>query len=75
MLDEFDLQAIQEGDAIRKSFKPRTIDIGKRLKCKYYSDGVPQLTGQRHRRAGAWRYGSKRVIAGHTERGIPIIEK
>ena len=45
-----DYQAEQEALAVSTSFKPRTIDFGKRLRYFYTMDGERFPTGQKHRR-------------------------
>jgi len=48
-LDGTDIMAEQQGRAIDKAFRSRTIDFGKRMNFKYWCDGYCFLTGKRHR--------------------------
>ena len=50
--DQHDIDAERESQAIGRSFKNTSKDFGLRLKTKYYTEGVPNLTGQRHRKIG-----------------------
>jgi len=62
-LDRFDRAAERESAAIKKAYHPHTTDFGCRLRPKYYIDGVPHLTGQKHRRAGHMQLGGFRKLS------------
>ncbi len=49
-IDQFDIDAENEGKAINKSFRNKTDGFGKQLRRTYKIDGETFSTGEKHRR-------------------------
>lgn len=56
--DKFDKQAEREASAVLQANKLRPRNA--RLRTKYYLDGVPCLTGAKHRNGGHYEPGNNR---------------
>ena len=61
-LDGLDEKAIQEAVYMKRAYVSRTMDFGRRLNFKYYIDGIPHLTGKRHRLGSGGGYNQDKRV-------------